>query len=357
MKIGSRMTASHLQATAAPRVWHRALTVAFTLAALGASARLTAQDAPARPWADPAPHRVRHVTVAPGVQLEVLDWGGTGPALVFLAGLGNTGHVFDDFAARFRDRFHVYAITRRGFGTSADPADGYDAATRARDIVTVLDSLRIDRAALAGHSVAGDELSKIGATYPARVRALVYLDAYDYGLARIAALMTNPPPLAVIPRMTATDSASPAAVRAFFRPTMGGLLPEAEVRAQAVFGPDGRLTANGPGANAMPKIMRATESSDFRHIAAPALGLFAISDGPAALYGADRYARLDTAARAQADRAFAASTTWAKEGRDRFRAELAHGTVVELRGATHYVFLSHPDRVEQEMRAFLTTAR
>jgi pimeloyl-ACP methyl ester carboxylesterase len=206
---------------------------------------------------------------------------------------------------------------------------------------------------LAGHSVAGDELSKVGATYPARVRALVYLDAYDYGPARLAAMMTSPPPAAVIPRMTAADSASPAAVRAFFRPSIGGLLPEAEVRAQAVFGPDGRLKANGPGANAVPKIMRATEPADFRHIAAPALGLFAIPDGPAALFGADRYARLDTAARAQADRAFAGSMTWAKAGRERFRAEIARGTVVELRGATHYLFLSHPDRAEREMRAFL----
>ena len=328
---------------------------------MGACARHGPQGAAARPWADASPHQVRRITVAPGVQLEVLDWGkpagGSGPALVFLAGLGNTGHVYDDFALRFRDRFHVYAITRRGFGTSSDPADGHDAARRARDIVTVLDSLQVDRAALAGHSVAGDELSKVGAVYPARVRALVYLDAYDYGRARIMAMMTSPPPAAVLPRMTAADSASPAAVRAFFRPSMGGLLPEAEVRAQAVFGPDGRLKANGPGATAAPRILLGTESSDFRHIAAPALGLFAIADGPAALFGAERYARLDSAARAQADRAFAGSTAWAKAGRDRFRAELAHGTVVELPGATHYVFLSHPDRVEREMRAFLAGAR
>jgi pimeloyl-ACP methyl ester carboxylesterase len=329
--------------------------------ALGACARHAVQGAAARPWADASPHRVRHVSVAPGVQLEVLDWGapagGTGPALVFLAGLGNTGHVYDDFALRFRDRFHVYAITRRGFGTSTDAADGYDAATRARDIVTVLDSLHVDRAALAGHSVAGDELSTVAATYPARVHALVYLDAYDYGRARLMALMASPPPAAVLPRMTAADSASPAAVRAFFRPSMGGLIPEAEVRSQAVFGPDGRLTGNGPGANAAPRIMMGTQSSDFRHIAAPALGLFAVAGGPAALFGADRYARLDSAARSQADRAFAGSTAWAKAGRDRFRAELAHGTVVELPGATHYVFVSHPDRIEREMRAFLATTR
>jgi pimeloyl-ACP methyl ester carboxylesterase len=355
------MRVIHSPAQGTSRMRRRALVLAASCIALGACARHTLHGAAARPWADPSPHQVRHVAVAPGVQLEVLDWGepagGSAPALVFLAGLGNTGHVYDDFALRFRDRFRVYAITRRGFGTSSDPADGYDAATRARDIVTVLDSLQVDRAALAGHSVAGDELSTVGALYPARVRALVYLDAYDYGRARLMAMMSSPPPAAVLPRMTAADSASPAAVRAFFRSTMGGLLPEAEVRAQAVFGPDGRLQGTGPGANAVPRILMGTESSDFRHIAAPTLGLFAVAAGPAALFGADRYARLDSTTRAQADRAFAGSTAWAKAGRDRFRAELAHGTVVELPGATHYVFLSHPDRVEREMRAFLAGAR
>jgi non-heme chloroperoxidase len=32
------------------------------------------------------------------VNLEVLDWGGSGRPLVLLAGLGNTAHIFDKFA-------------------------------------------------------------------------------------------------------------------------------------------------------------------------------------------------------------------------------------------------------------------
>ncbi len=41
---------------------------------------------------DPSPHTVQFVTVEPDVKLEVLDWGGAGRPLVFLAGLGNTAH-------------------------------------------------------------------------------------------------------------------------------------------------------------------------------------------------------------------------------------------------------------------------
>jgi len=97
------------------------------------------------------------VTVEPGVQLEVLDWGGTGETMLLLTGLGNTAHVYDDFAHQFTDRFHVIGITRRGFGRSSQPAQGYDLTTRARDDVKILDSLNIREAVFVGHSIAGTE--------------------------------------------------------------------------------------------------------------------------------------------------------------------------------------------------------
>ena len=63
-------------------------------------------------------------TSRPGVRLHYLDFGGTGQPLVFLAGLGNTAHAYDDFAPAFTDRFHVVALTRRGFGESSHPDVG-----------------------------------------------------------------------------------------------------------------------------------------------------------------------------------------------------------------------------------------
>src|SRR3974390_446720 len=75
------------------------------------------------PWKDPSPHRVRFVSVDKAVRLEVLDWGRSGRPLVLLAGGGNTAHVFDDFAPKLAPHYHVYAITRRGFGAS-----GYSSA-------------------------------------------------------------------------------------------------------------------------------------------------------------------------------------------------------------------------------------
>jgi hypothetical protein len=79
------------------------------------------------PWHDPSPHTVQFVTVDENVKLEVLDWGGSGRPLVLLAGEGGTAHVFDDFAPKLTSEYHVYAITRRGYGVSSHPTEGYTA--------------------------------------------------------------------------------------------------------------------------------------------------------------------------------------------------------------------------------------
>ena len=121
-----------------------------------------------------APGR-QFITVEPGVELEVL--GGTGKCLVLLAGGGNTAHVFDSFAPRLAEHYHVIGITRRGFGHSSAPQNGYDPRRLGDDIVAVLDALHITSPVLVGHSIAGEELSAVSKYHPGRVSALIYLDA------------------------------------------------------------------------------------------------------------------------------------------------------------------------------------
>jgi pimeloyl-ACP methyl ester carboxylesterase len=128
-------------------------------------------------WRDPSPHSVQSVTVEPGVRLEVLDWGGTGRSIVLLAGSGSTEHIFDEFAPKLAGRWHVCGITRRGYGASSQLASGYDDQRLADDVVQVLDSLAIPKPVLAGHSMAGGELTTIGCQHPSRLAGLVYLDA------------------------------------------------------------------------------------------------------------------------------------------------------------------------------------
>ena len=141
-----------------------------------------AQSQPQPP--DTTAHSMRFVTVQPGVKVEVLDYGGTGRAMVFLAALGPIAHDWDKFAPKFVGQYHVYAITRRGFGASDVPPptdENYFADRLGDDVLSVMDQLKLDRPILVGWSVGGEELSSVGSRFPAKVKALIYLDAgYPY---------------------------------------------------------------------------------------------------------------------------------------------------------------------------------
>src|SRR5262245_12102040 len=114
-----------------------------------------------------------------GIRLHYLDWGGNGPTLIFLTGMGSSAYIFNNFAPRFTDKFRVLGLTRRGQGDSDYPETGYDADTLTEDIRQFMDSLSVEKAILAGHSLAGVELTHFAATYPTRVEKLIYLDALD----------------------------------------------------------------------------------------------------------------------------------------------------------------------------------
>jgi pimeloyl-ACP methyl ester carboxylesterase len=77
----------------------------------------------------------------------------------------------------------VYGITRRGFGASSAPVptgNAYDADRLGDDVLAVIDSLKLNKPVLVGHSIAGEELSSVGSRYPEKVSGLIYLDAASY---------------------------------------------------------------------------------------------------------------------------------------------------------------------------------
>jgi non-heme chloroperoxidase len=155
------------------------MTGRWVLSSLLASV-IVLSHAQAPPNSDASPPKVRFVNVDKDVTLEVLDWGGSGRALILLSGEGDTAHVFDQLAPKLNSNRHVYAITRRGFGASSspDPKDeNYTADRLGDDVLAVMDTLRIDKPVIAGHSIAGEELSSIGSRHPERVSGLIYLDA------------------------------------------------------------------------------------------------------------------------------------------------------------------------------------
>ena len=127
-----------------------------------------------------------------GIRLHYLDWGGSGPTLIFLGGMGCSAYIFNRFAPRFTDNFRVLALTRRGQGDSDTPETGYDADTLTEDIRQFMDHLNVEKAILAGHSLAGVELTHFAGTYPTRVEKLIYLDAMDDRRAETTIIQQNP---------------------------------------------------------------------------------------------------------------------------------------------------------------------
>jgi non-heme chloroperoxidase len=141
---------------------------------------LSASELYAQNHADHSSHTVQFVSVEKDVKLEVLDWGGSGKPLIFLAGAGDTAHRFDGFAPQFTRQYHVYGITRRGFGASGSPAPthgNYSADHLGDDVLAVMKALDLERPVLVGHSMAGEELSSVGSRFPDKVAGLIYLDA------------------------------------------------------------------------------------------------------------------------------------------------------------------------------------
>jgi non-heme chloroperoxidase len=154
---------------------------AYFILPLSLGVALHAQEKP-----DLSKHTVQMVSVEKGVSLEVLDWGGTGRPLVLLTGLADDAHIFDEFAPKLTVNYHVYGITRRGRGVSSSPqpyVKNYSADRLGQDVLSVIDALHLDKPVVAGHSIAGEELSYIGSHHPEKVAGLIYIEAgYPYAL-------------------------------------------------------------------------------------------------------------------------------------------------------------------------------
>ncbi len=310
------------------------------------------QSATPQTWTDPSPHRIQFVTVAPNVRLEVLDWGGRGDTLIFLSGLGLSAHVYDDFAPQFRDHFHVMAVTRRGFGASSQTAYGYDIETRIKDLVSLLDSLGVARASFIGHSIAGGELTGLAARFPSRVRRLVYLDAaYDH------TAQLNQPKFVKSKPMTAADSASPGAVRAFWA-AKGYPLPEAEIRTWYVFDASGKIERDVTPDSFTVVFLRGSEHPPYSQVSAPALAIYRMCESPEFIVLPSRWAQMDSTERRTTTIYGQWAIDYLSTERARFRREMRNGEILELKQTNyqvnnHYVFLSDSIKVADAIRRFL----
>ena len=306
---------------------------------LGIYLALVACVAGAQEKKDASPHSTSMITTEPGVKLEILDWGGSGPPVVLLSGLGNDAHIFDGFAEKLTSRYHVVGITRRGFGVSSAPVpDGknYSPDVLGDDVISVITQLKLDHPILIGHSIAGEELSDIGTRFPQRVRALIYVEAgYSYAFydaahpdlimelnkarSELAAITFATPPSRLGPQMLHLADVT---------------LP----RLQQALEERGKLQStlkDPPPLPTPPLFMDAVlnESIPFGPVSGPILAIYAMPS-------ATNPARKTTEDQAAA-----------------FATAMPQARVVRLEKAQHYVFKSNEAEVLQEINAYISSLR
>jgi non-heme chloroperoxidase len=288
---------------------------------------------------------------APDIALEVVDWGGAGPPLVFLGGLGSTAHVFDDFAPRFTDRFHVVGITRRGFGASAGAPPPNDLDSLVTDLRVVLDSLGFQRVTIVGHSIAGEEMTRFAEMYASRCAGLVYLDA-AYDRSKVAEDAKEQPEVAG-PRVSAADTASFASMKALHERVMGIREPESEIRASARFDSLDRYLGEVTADSLKARVGSFKRTARYDRAACPALAIFAAADSLADVV--PYYAELDSGQRVQAEALRKFVVSYVAKSQARFESYPQHRAVA-IPG-NHFIFLHRPDEVARVMGTFLEARR
>jgi pimeloyl-ACP methyl ester carboxylesterase len=287
-----------------------------------------------------SPHTARLVSVAKNIKLEVLDWGGDGPPLIFLAGSGGTGHGFDTFAPRFIARHHVYAITRRGFGNSSKPPateENYNADRLGDDVLAVIAALKLEKPYLAAHSFGGEELSSIGTRHPEAVAGLIYLEAahgYAFDEPGVGSdiYLLGPQLNRHLWDLASDESQA----------NLAAIKQDLERLQTAVRVMDELLQGSPPAVPAPvtpeTRIYQAmwTGGRSYRTVKAPSLILFALPHQCSA--NCDKAKIQDRLSMDQADA---------------IQRNNPSARIVRIAHATHLIFRSNPEDVEREMNAFM----
>lgn len=305
------------------------------------------------------PARFKSSTVfVNGVNLHYLDWGGVGPALIFLPGWGCNAYIFTHFAPRFSNRFRVLALTRRGHGDSDHPENGYDLDSLTEDIRQFMDALGIERVVLAGHSLAGVELSHMAVKYPQRIDKLVYLDsAFEYGRQDFKDLMAKNPARGfdqpdVANEYDTAEEYEAAILRAF--PSLAaiwGPVMRENFLHEIKTNPEGKVVdrmSEGIG-DAIQQTMNSFRMDDAR-IQAPALSIFVLQD-------ANYYISKEWMTPEQQSQMLAwfeqDRLPWLRSWIEEYQYRQPQAQVAVIPKGHHYCFLPQEEQVYREMRKFL----
>lgn len=112
------------------------------------------------------------IEVDGGIHLNVSDVG-HGPAVVFVAGFGLDGAVWDRQVRILAPQHRVLCVDQRGHGGSDKPLGGYSIEQLAQDLISALRRAEVNHCTLVGWSFGGQAAFRAAALEPELVGALV----------------------------------------------------------------------------------------------------------------------------------------------------------------------------------------
>src|ERR1700760_562483 len=118
---------------------------------------------------------------------------GDGPAVMLLHGWPQTGHEWRHVAGLLAGDHEVVVPDLGGFGSSAKPAGGYDAATMAADLAALGDHLGLRDVTVIGHDWGAVFAYVYAASTPAQVRALGIVEMGLHGVGVMEKTMPTEP--------------------------------------------------------------------------------------------------------------------------------------------------------------------
>jgi pimeloyl-ACP methyl ester carboxylesterase len=188
---------------------------------------------------------------------------------------------------------------------------------------------------------------------PRRVRSIVLLDSYDNSTTAATfaelAKLKYPPDL-----WTSLDSASPLALL-WKGQRSGAKRPLSHICTVYTFRNDGRMVGYAVSGQRLNALTSSFPKLPYPSVRQPVLAFFRVSRAVGDDYW--DYSTLDSANRARALNAFRSESVVYARARKRARAELSNGTIIELPGSSHAVFVDRPEIVAPAMIAFFERLR
>ena len=107
------------------------------------------------------------------IELHIRECEQEGDAIVFLHFSGANLMMWQRIVPDFRDRYRLILVDLRGHGKSDKPQTGYHIDEMARDVIGIMQHLKLERAHIVGSSLGAEVGLSIAANYPDKVISLV----------------------------------------------------------------------------------------------------------------------------------------------------------------------------------------